>query len=361
MPRLYWSHDFNPRIHTQHRRLGSMMAFAAMGCVQLGLAASIGLVGALGSEGVAWLRLAWAAVILVAIARPWRLKLDRAMLGICALLGLATAGMTLGFMKAVETIPLGTASALEFMGPLGVAIIQGRGAGRWWALVAAAGVLGLTEPWHGAADLTGVLFALGGAVCWASTSCSPSAPGTRSTASAPWQFRCRLRRWPQRSSRVRRRSRALDLQLLALGFALALLLPVIPFSLEMLALRRMTTAAFGTLMCLEPAIAMIVGLLILHQVPRPAAIAGIVLVIVAGIGATRSGRRDPAEDAAAGPRPRLRTPSCSRQSFRSRGCSHAGGCRVDARAAERWRCPKRQWSLPWNVLFRGRDHWEAGC
>ncbi|MFJ6415258.1 EamA family transporter [Paeniglutamicibacter sp. NPDC091659] len=278
--------------------LGSMMAFASMGCVQLGLAASIGLVGAVGSEGVAWLRLAWAAVILVAIARPWRLKLDRAVLGICALLGLATAGMTLGFMKAVETIPLGTASALEFMGPLGVAIIQGRGAGRWWALVAAAGVLGLTEPWHGAADLTGVLFALGGAVCWAlyvlltqRAGDAVDGIGALAVSMPVAALAATIVTGPAAIAR-------LDLQLLALGFVLALLLPVIPFSLEMLALRRMTTAAFGTLMCLEPAIAMIVGLLILHQVPRPAAIAGIALVIVAGIGATRSGRRDPAEDAA---------------------------------------------------------------
>ena len=278
--------------------LGSMMAFASMGCVQLGLAASIGLVGALGSEGVAWLRLAWAAVILVAIARPWRLRLGRATLGICALLGLATAGMTLGFMKAVETIPLGTASALEFMGPLGVAIIQGRGAGRWWALVAAAGVLGLTEPWHGAADLTGVLFALGGAGCWAvyvlltqRAGDAVDGIGALAVSMPVAAVAATLVTGPAAIAR-------LDLQLLAIGFALALLLPVIPFSLEMLALRRMTTAAFGTLMCLEPAIAMIVGLLILHQVPRPAAIAGIVLVIVAGIGATRSGRRGPAEDAA---------------------------------------------------------------
>jgi inner membrane transporter RhtA len=272
-----------------------MMAFVSMGCVQLGLAASIGLAGSLGSEGVAWLRLAWAAVILVAIARPWRLTFSRATLGICALLGLATAGMTLAFMKAVETIPLGTASALEFMGPLGVAIIQGRGAGRWWALVAAAGVLGLTEPWHGAADTAGVLFALIGAVCWAvyvllTQRAGDAVDGIGALAiSMPVAaLAATLVVGPGVIGRM-------DVQVLAIGFALALLLPVIPFSLELLALRRLTTAAFGTLMCLEPAIAMVVGLLILHQVPRPAAILGIGLVIVAGIGATRTGRRGPAK------------------------------------------------------------------
>jgi inner membrane transporter RhtA len=286
-----------PAPATSSASIGSMMAFAAMGCVQLGLAASIGLAGTLGSEGVAWLRLAWAAVILVAIARPWRLKFSRATLGICALLGLATAGMTVGFMKAVETIPLGTASALEFMGPLAVAIIQGRGAGRWWALVAAAGVLGLTEPWHGGADLTGVLFALGGAVCWAvyvlltqRAGNAVDGIGALAISMPVAALAATLVVGPSVIGR-------LDVQLLAIGFALALLLPVIPFSLELLALRRLTTAAFGTLMGLEPAIAMVVGFLILHQVPRPAAIAGIVLVIVAGIGATRTGRREPVKGA----------------------------------------------------------------
>jgi len=283
--------------------VGAMMAFAAMGCVQLGLAASIGLAGTLGSEGVAWLRLAWAAVILVAIARPWRMKFTRATLGICALLGLATAGMTLGFMKAVETIPLGTASALEFMGPLAVAIIQGRGAGRWWALVAAAGVLGLTEPWHGAADPAGVLFALGGAVCWAAyvlltqrAGDAIDGIGALAISMPVAAVAATLVVGPEVIGRM-------DVQVLAIGFALALLLPVIPFSLELLALRRLTTAAFGTLMCLEPAIAMVVGLLMLHQVPRPAAILGILLVIVAGIGATRTGRRAPAQPETSGELP----------------------------------------------------------
>jgi inner membrane transporter RhtA len=80
-------------------------------------------------------------------------------------------------------------------------------------------------------------------------------------------------------------------QLLLAGFGLALLLPVIPFSLEMYALRRMTTSAFGTLMCLEPAIALVAGLALLGQVPRVWSLAGVALVIAAGLGAERSGAR----------------------------------------------------------------------
>src|SRR6202044_1582190 len=85
--------------------------------------------------------------------------------------------------------------------------------------------------------------------------------------------------------------RDLTPHLLLAGFGLALLLPVIPFSLEMYALRRMTTSAFGTLMCLEPAIALVAGLALLGQVPRVWSLAGGAFVIAAGLGAERSGAR----------------------------------------------------------------------
>ena len=267
------------------------MALASMTCVQLGLAVSVGLIGVLGPEGVAWLRLAWAAVILVAIGRPWRVRFSRAALLASVMLGVVTGGVTIFFMLAVERIPLGTASALEFLGPLSVAVVQGRGAARWWALVAAAGVLGLTEPWTGATDVVGILFALAAAACWAGyvlftqkagdTASGISALGISMPVAA---IAATLVVGPSILGR-------LDWQVLLVGFGLALLLPVIPFSLEMLALRKLTTAAFGTLMCLEPAIAVLIGFTILHQVPRPAALAGIVLVIAAGIGATRTGQR----------------------------------------------------------------------
>ena len=75
------------------------------------------------------------------------------------------------------------------------------------------------------------------------------------------------------------------------GLGLALLLPVVPFTLELLALRRLATPAFGTLMSLEPAFALLVGLVVLHQVPGLPAVVGIGFVVVAGVGAARSGAR----------------------------------------------------------------------
>lgn len=267
------------------------MAFAAMCCVQLGLAASVGLMDTLSAEGIGWLRLVWAALIMLAISRPWRVKFSRSALAMCVLLGVATAGMTLGFMLAVRTIPLGTASALEFLGPLSIAVIQGRGVARWWALAAAAGVLGLTEPWHGTTDPAGVLFALGAAACWALYVLLTQKAGDAVSGISALGISLPVAAIAATFVVGPGVFGVLDWQLLLIGLALALLLPVIPFSLELLALRRLTAAAFGTLMCLEPAIAVVVGFLALGQVPRPAALAGIVLVIAAGIGATRSGRR----------------------------------------------------------------------
>ena len=267
-------------------------------CVQLGLAVSVELIDRLGTEGTAWLRLAWAGLLLAVLVRPPLRTFTRRGLATCVLLGVVTAGLTFLFMAAVARLPLGTASALEFLGPLGVAVARGRGPSRLWALVAAVGVLLLTEPWHGGVDPVGVGFALAAAVCWAgyivlTQKVGDEATGLRGLAvsmpvagltatgvvaltDAPAVFA------------------ALDLQLLLVGLGLAVLLPVVPFSLEMLALRRLTTAAFGTLMALEPAIALVVGLVALHQVPRWSAVAGIAFVVAAGVGAERTGARAPA-------------------------------------------------------------------
>ena len=267
------------------------MAVAAMICVQLGLAVSVGLADEIGPNGVAWLRLMWAGVLVVAIARPWRTSFSRSALLTCVALGVATAGVTLLFMAAVVRLPLGTASALEFLGPLGVAVARGTSAGRVWALLAGAGVVALTEPWHGGTDLVGVALALGAAVCWACyillTQRAGDAVSGLSALAVSMPVAAVIATLTVGPSVIS----DISWQLLVTGIGLALLLPVIPFSLELLALRRLTTAAFGTLMALEPAIALIIGLAVLGQIPRPAAFIGIALVVIAGVGAERTGAR----------------------------------------------------------------------
>ncbi|RAX43642.1 EamA family transporter [Arthrobacter sp. AQ5-06] len=267
------------------------MALAAMCCVQLGLAASIGLTDQIGAAGVAWLRLFWAGLILIAITRPWRTAFKRSTLLTCVLLGIATAGMTIMFMAAVTRLPLGTASALEFLGPLSVATALGRGRARLWALVAAAGVLALTEPWHGTTDPVGVLLALGAAACWAGYIVLTQRAGDEVTGLHALGVSMPVAAIAATVTVGPFAIGHLDWQDLIISLGLALLLPLIPFSLELLALRRLTSAAFGTLMSLEPAIALIIGTIILGQSPRTSALIGIVLVVAAGIGAARTGRR----------------------------------------------------------------------
>jgi inner membrane transporter RhtA len=284
-------------------RTGTALAVVAMSCVQLGLAASVGLVDRLGADGTAWLRLAWAGLLIAVLVRPSLRAFTRRGLLTCALLGVVTAALTFLFMAAVARLPLGTASALEFLGPLGVAVVRGRGRARLWALVAAAGVLLLTEPWHGGADPVGVAFALGAAACWAGYILLTQRAGDAATGLQGLAVSLPVAGLTATAVVAAIDAEgvlgALDPALLLTGLGLAVLLPVVPFSLEMLALRRLTAAAFGTLMALEPAVALVVGLLALGQVPGWSAVLGIALVVAAGVGAERTGAR-PVEPA---PRP----------------------------------------------------------
>jgi inner membrane transporter RhtA len=283
---------FNAGVMTNQARTGALMAMGSMLCVQVGLAIAVTLIDQIGVEGAAWLRLAWAGIILLLIVRPRAIAFTRSSFLMCVVLGVVTATITLLFMAALDRIPLGTASALEFLGPLGVAVAHGKGTHRVvWPGLAAVGVVLLTQPWDGAVDPIGVLYALGAAVCWAiyilltqrvgdevaginGLAVSMPVAGLVATITVgPMVFH---RMTPE---------------ILLIGIGLAILLPVVPFALELLALRRLTTAAFGTLMALEPAFAMIVGLIVLHQDPGTAGVIGICFVVAAGIGAARTGAR----------------------------------------------------------------------
>jgi inner membrane transporter RhtA len=283
---------FNAGVTTNHARTGALMAMGSMLCVQVGLAIAVTLIDRIGVEGAAWLRLAWAGVLMLVIVRPRVAAFTWATFRVCVVLGLVTAAVTMLFMAAVDRIPLGTASALEFLGPLGVAVAHGKGGHRVaWPGLAAVGVVLLTQPWEGTVDPIGVLYALAAAACWACyilltqragdedsgiNALAVSMPVAGLVATAVVGPSVLPRMTPE---------------ILLIGIGLAILLPVVPFALELLALRRLTTAAFGTLMALEPAFAMIVGLVVLHQVPGPAGVVGICFVVAAGIGAARTGAR----------------------------------------------------------------------
>src|SRR4051794_15562651 len=152
---------------TSSARTGTSMAVAAIVCVQLGLAASVGIFDRVGPEGAACLRLAWAGLLLLVLIRPRRRQFTRSGMRASVLLGVAIAGVTFCFMAALARLPMGTASALEFLGPLGVAVARGSGTAKVWPGLAAVGVLLLTQPWRGGADPAGVALALAAAAFWA--------------------------------------------------------------------------------------------------------------------------------------------------------------------------------------------------
>jgi inner membrane transporter RhtA len=267
------------------------MAVGSMLCVQLGVAASVGFFGRIGPEGAAWLRLAWAGVILLVIVRPRPSSFSRSGLLTCLALGVVTAGMTMAFMEAVARLPLGTASALEFLGPLTVGVTRGRGGRALWPVVAATGVLLLTEPWHGGTSPAGIGFGLISAVCWASYILLTQRAGDEVTGLAALAVSMPVAGIVATVVAGPAVFGRLTGPVVLAGLGLALLLPVVPFSLELLALRRLTAAAFGILMCLEPAIAVLIGFVVLHQHPRLLVAAGIALVVTASAGAQRSGDR----------------------------------------------------------------------
>lgn len=273
-------------------RIGASMAIGAMLCVQLGLAVAVNLIDDLGAAGTTWLRLAWAALIFLVLVRPRPSDFSPSAFRATVLLGVVTSGTALFFMAAIGRLPLGTASALEFLGPLGVAVWRGRGGVRIWPVVAAVGVVCLTRPWTGEADALGVVFALAAAVCWGTyivltQHVGDEVAGLKSIAvSIP--VAALVATVVAAPSTIGH----LTPGLLLAGLGLAVLLPVVPFTLEFLALRRLTIAAFGTLMSLEPAFALLIGFIVLDQQPEALAVLGIACVVIAGVGAERTGGRD---------------------------------------------------------------------
>jgi inner membrane transporter RhtA len=268
------------------------MALGSLIFIQVGLAFSIGLVDRLGTNGAGWIRMAWAGLLMLLVfARPRRARLSQHAFLACFVLGVVTVGITLIFQAALARIPFGTACALNFVGPLGLAVIIDRPRRFVWPVVAAVGVLLLTQPWGGAIDPRGVLYAVGAGGLWAlyivltqrvgeeidgidGLALSMVVSGVVSTVLVG-------------PSAIPR----LTPQLIWTSLGIAVLCPILPFLLEFWALRRLTTGVFGTLMAVEPAFALLVGTIMLHQMPNVVGAFGIVFVIFAGIGAARGGAR----------------------------------------------------------------------
>ncbi len=218
------------------------------------------------------------------------------------LLGAVSAEMTLTFFEAIARIPLATAVAIEFLGPLSVAVA--RRSNRWglvWPPLAFAGVLLVTQPWAGLTDPAGIAFALAAGIGWGAYILLTQRIGQRFHGLAGLAISMPAAALVATPVGLAQAAGHLTPVVVLACLGLALLLPVVPYTLELLALRRLDAGTFGTLMSVEPAAALLVGTVMLRQIPGPGQALGIALVTVAAAGAARTGRAATGDEHGAAP------------------------------------------------------------
>ena len=271
-----------------------VLVMAAIGSVQFGAALAATLFDELGPAGTVFLRLLFAAIVLVIAWRPRLAGLARSELRLAVLFGLTLAGMNLAFYLSIDRIPLGIAVTYEFVGPLGVAVAYSRSRlDALWVALAACGILLLSGGGLGGDALGAALALLAGAF-WAayillSARAGQVFPGGSGLAIAMVVGAAVL----VPVGVVDAGDALLDPRLLALGAGVAMLSSAIPYSLELEALRRLPAGVFGVLMSMEPAVAALAGFLVLDQELSELELVAILLVVAASVGATRSSQRVP--------------------------------------------------------------------
>jgi inner membrane transporter RhtA len=275
------------------RAEGIALAIGSMTSIQLGAALSQPLFDRVGPAGVVALRLVLAAALLWPLARPRLRARPRADLAAAVALGLCTGLLTLCFFEAIDRIPLGVAVTIEFLGPLGVALAGSRRARDvGWVGLAGAGVVLLTLGDGAGAPLdpAGVAFASVSACCWAAYILLTKRVGARWAGVEGLSVSLAVAALVTLPVGIAAAgAELLEPAVLVACAGLALLVPLIPFVLEMVALRRLPTALFGVLMSLEPAIATVLGFLLLGQQIALAGIAAIAMVSLASAGAALTG------------------------------------------------------------------------
>jgi inner membrane transporter RhtA len=272
----------------------SGLVLLAILSVQLGAGLAKNLFMQLPPAAVVFVRIATGTLILCAVARPRVRGLTRRDLLVGLAFGATLAVMNLSFYEALARLPIGIAVAIEFIGPLGVAVAAShRRRDLAWVLLAGAGIV-LLAPWGEATgsriSWAGIGFAALAGLCWAAYIVASAAAGQRFPGTSGLSFAMLISLVLVAPVGVAVGGQnLLNPELLLLGAGVGLLSSVIPYSLELEALRRMPKRVFGVLMSLEPAAAALVGLFVLGEVLDLREWAAIGCVVIASIGATRFG------------------------------------------------------------------------
>ncbi|MEW2382228.1 EamA family transporter [Micromonospora sp. NPDC047707] len=257
--------------------------------VQFGSAVAALLFPRSGVAGAVTLRLTVGAVLLLAVCRPRLRGHGRGDWAAAAAFGVALAGMNSLFYQAIERIPLGPAVTLEVLGPLALSVFTARRAASWaCALLALAGVALLGQGGFDRLDPVGAALALGAGAMWAAYIVLSARVGRRFPGADGLALALTVAALLTLPIGVADAGAALlDPVVLALGGTVALLSSVVPYTMELFALRRLPTATFAVLMSLGPAIAALAGWLVLRQALTVAEVLAIGLVIAASVGAVR--------------------------------------------------------------------------
>ena len=265
-------------------RVPAPVLFIGSGTAQyVGAAVAVGLFARLSPGGVAWLRVAVAALVLLAWARPWRQRWTRRALLVAALFGVVLAGMNVAFYLAIARLPLGTAVAIEFIGPVAVAAVTGRGwRERAGIGLAACGVVllaGITLR-DGGHEVRLGLVAIGiAAVLWAGYIVLGRHVAHHGTGVGPLSVAMTAGTLAFAPFFARSLGTvAVDVRLAGAVVAVAVFSSVVPYGIEQVVLRRVTAATFAILLAMLPATAAAVGAIALRQWPQPIDLLGLALV-----------------------------------------------------------------------------------
>ena len=269
---------------------GIGLSMSSVASVQFGAAIAAHLFPLVGPMGTVSLRLAGASLVLVALTRPWRRHWVRAELGASALFGLIFVVMNSSLYLSLDRLPLATVVTIEFLGPLTLSIVTARSwRERVWAMPAAVGVAAIGgaigTSGGGGRALAGVAFALTAALGWAAYIVMSGRVGRTGTGLAGLSLANAVAAFVVLPFGLATAGSALwRPSTLAIGLAVGVLSSAIPYSFDLLSLRRLPTVVFGVLTSLNPAVAALAGLLVLNQTLPIRQILGIALVMTASAG-----------------------------------------------------------------------------